>query len=217
MLYYNKDKFQEKVYDGMFDFFRKKPQTHDLNAFHPIINKKELGDIQKQLNLINLTDQDFKILMSFQTTISKHISEITAVFYGKILEVSDLKQLIEARSSVPKLQGIVGKYVVSMFDGQLNEQVIERKRNLARMHFKMGLDPKWYMGTFQQIQEIMIRVLVEEPTIHIPPLDIATVLSKWINFEMQIVLEEYERENRHLVDAQYTIVKEELKGGDFIH
>ena len=213
MLNYNKNKLQVKEDDGMFDLLKKKQQIHDLNAFHPVINKKELGDIQNQLNLINLTDNDFKMLMSFQTTISKHIDEITDVFYGKILEVPDLKQLIEARSSVSKLQGIVGKHVVSMFDGQLNEQVIERKRHLARMHFKMGLDPKWYMGTFQQIQEIMIRVLVEEPTIHIQPLDIATVLSKWINFEMQIVLEEYERENRHLIDSQYMVVKEELKGG----
>ncbi len=199
--------------DGMFDLFKKKQQTQNLNAFHPVINKKELGDIQKQLNLINLTDKDFKTLMSFQTTISKHIDEITDVFYSKILEVPNLKQLIESRSSVSKLQGIVGKHVVSMFDGQLNEEVIERKRHLARMHFKMGLDPKWYMGTFQQIQEIMIRVLVEEPDIHTQSLDIATVLAKWINFEMQIVLEEYERENRRLIDAQYTVVKEELKGG----
>ena len=199
--------------DSVFDFFKKKQQTQNLNAYQPVINKKELGDIQKQLSLINFTDKDFKTLMSFQTTIQKHINEITDVFYGKILEVPDLKQLIESRSSVSKLQGIVGKHVVSMFDGQLNEEVIERKRHLARMHFKMGLDPKWYMGTFQQIQEIMIRILVEEPTIHTPSLNIATVLAKWINFEMQIVLEEYEHENRRLIDAQYTVVKEELKGG----
>ena len=81
--------------DGMFDLFKKKQQTQNLNAFHPVINKKELGDIQKQLNLINLTDKDFKTLMSFQTTILKYIDEITDVFYGKILEVPDLKQLIE--------------------------------------------------------------------------------------------------------------------------
>ena len=33
------------------------------------------------------------------------------------------------------------------------------------------------MGNIQQIQEIMIRVLVEEPDIHRQSLDIATVLA----------------------------------------
>ena len=68
----------------MFDLFKKKQQSHDLNIYHPVINKNELGQIQKQLNLINLTDHDFKMLMSFQATIKKHINEITYIFYDKI-------------------------------------------------------------------------------------------------------------------------------------
>ena len=199
--------------DGMFGLFMKKQQPiNNLDHFQPVIDKKELGAIQKQLNLINLTDEDFKTLMSFQSTIKQHVNEITNVFYDKILEVPELKQLIESRSSVSKLKAVVGEHTISMFDGRLNEEVIERKRHLARIHFKMGLDPKWYMGTFQQMQEIMVRILVEEPTVQVEALQIVTVVSKWINFEMQIVLEEYERENRRLIDAQYTVVKEELKG-----
>ncbi|MFF5995641.1 globin-coupled sensor protein [Lysinibacillus sp. KU-BSD001] len=200
--------------DGMFGLFMKKQQQpiNNLDHFQPVIDKKELGAIQKQLNLINLTDEDFKTLMSFQSTIKQHVNEITNVFYDKILEVPELKQLIESRSSVSKLKAVVGEHTISMFNGRLNEEVIERKRHLARIHFKMGLDPKWYMGTFQQMQEIMVRILVEEPTVQVEALQIVTVVSKWINFEMQIVLEEYERENRRLIDAQYTVVKEELKG-----
>ncbi|WP_431027213.1 protoglobin domain-containing protein [Lysinibacillus sp. LZ02] len=197
----------------MFGLFMKKQQrVNNLDHFQPLIDKKELGVIQKQLNLINLTDEDFKTLMSFQSTIKQHVNEITNVFYDKILEVPELKQLIESRSSVSKLKAVVGEHTISMFDGRLNEEVIERKRHLARIHFKMGLDPKWYMGTFQQMQEIMVRILVEEPTVQVEALQIVTVVSKWINFEMQIVLEEYERENRRLIDVQYTVVKEELKG-----
>lgn len=198
--------------DGMFDLFKKKQQTQNLDIFHPQIDRKQLGDIEKQLHLINLNNHEMKQLMSFQATIVRHVDEITDVFYGKILEVPDLKALIEARSTVAKLKGIVGKHVVSMFDGRLNEEVIERKRHLARMHFKMGLEPKWYMGTFQQIQDIILRILVSEPTIQVSDVEIASVIAKWINFEMQIVLEEYERENRGLIDTQYRVVKEELKG-----
>ena len=98
-----------------------------------------------------------------------------------------------------------------MFDGELTQKTIEQKRQLAQIHFRMGLDPKWYMGTFQQIQENIIRLLVEDETIHTKPLVIATVVSRWINFEMQIVLEEYEKENQRLISEQYNIVKEELK------
>lgn len=197
----------------MFGLFMKKQQPiNELDKFQPRIDRNELGAIENQLNVINLTENDFKMLMSFQPIVEQHIDKITNVFYGKILEVPELKQLIESRSHVLKLKTIVGEHVISMFNGQLNGEVIERKRHLARIHFKMGLDPKWYMGTFQQMQEIIVLILVEEPTVKLEALQIVTVVSKWINFEMQIVLEEYERENRRLIDAQYTVVKEELKG-----
>ena len=184
-----------------------------LDDFQPYINKEELGPLLVQMELINLGEEDMKRLMSFQHVVSRHREEITAIFYDKILAVPELKELIEQRSSVSKLKEIVGKYVVSMFDGQLTNRTIEQKRHLAKMHFKMGLDPKWYMGTFQQIQENIIRLLVEEETLHTPPMAIATVVSRWFNFEMQIVLEEYEKENKRLVNEQYNRVKEELKSG----
>lgn len=182
-----------------------------LGQYHPNCNKKELGPLLLQMELIGLGEEDMKRLVSFQHVVSLHIEEITDIFYDKILAVPELKTLIEQRSSVTKLKGIVGKYLVSMFDGELTRKTIEQKRQLAQIHFRMGLDPKWYMGTFQQIQENIIRLLVEDETIHTKPLVIATVVSRWINFEMQIVLEEYEKENQRLINEQYNIVKEELK------
>lgn len=198
----------------MFPWAKKTNTSEELlDQYKPNINKRELGALLLQMELIGLDEEDMKRLMSFQSVVSWHIEEITAIFYDKILAVPELKQLIEQRSSVPKLKGIVGKYVMSMFDGELTEKTIDRKRQMAQIHFRMGLDPKWYMGTFQQIQENIIRLLVEDETIRTQPLVIATVVSRWINFEMQIVLEEYEKENQRLINEQYTIVKEELKSG----
>jgi heam-based aerotactic trancducer len=30
---------------------------------------------------------------------------------------------------------------------------------VARMHFKIGLEPKWYMGAFQQVQEVITKLV----------------------------------------------------------
>jgi len=162
----------------MFPWAKKTNTSEELlDQYKPNINKRELGPLLLQMELIGLDEEDMKRLMSFQSVVSWHIEEITAIFYDKILAVPELKQLIEQRSSVPKLKGIVGKYVMSMFDGELTEQTIARKRQMAQIHFRMGLDPKWYMGTFQQIQENIIRLLVEDETIRTQPLVIATVVS----------------------------------------
>lgn len=200
-----------KAGDSMF--FRRETK---IEAVAPINNVQHItaggfAQIGDQLQLIDLTEQDLQLIYSFQPVIKDVIGEMTTLFYERIMNVPDLKRLIEERSTVEKLKAIVGNYLVKIFDGQINDEILEMKRHVARRHFQMGLEPKWYMGTFQQIQALMYKRLVEAPHITATPQEIAIVLSKFINLEMQIVLEEYDKENRALIEARSNAVKEELK------
>lgn len=67
------------------------------------------------------------------------------------------------------------------------------------------------MGTFQQVQEVIIRLINRELPVNDTQEKAVLTLSKLINFEMQIVLEEYGKENVKLREWQYEIVKTELK------
>ena len=50
---------------------------------------------------------------------------------------------------------------MEMFDGNINEQYIQKRIKVAQMHYKIGLEPKWYMGAFQQVQEVIIKLVNE--------------------------------------------------------
>lgn len=63
------------------------------------------------------------------------------------------------------------------------------------------------MGTFQQLQEVFIRLITEEMTDSSKQDKVMLTVSKLVNFEMQIVLEEYDKENMKLRVMQYDIVK----------
>ncbi|MER1985295.1 MAG: globin-coupled sensor protein [Solibacillus sp.] len=194
-------------------FFRRNKKIEILMPSTDIkhITADGLAQIGDQLQLIDLTEQDLALIRSFQPIIKQSIGDMTTIFYERIMKVPDLKKLIEERSSIEKLKAIVGNYLVKIFDGQINGEVIELKRHVARRHFQMGLEPKWYMGTFQQIQALMYKRLVEDPRIATTPQEITIVLSKFINLEMQIVLEEYDKQNRALIETRLNRVKEELK------
>ncbi|HEY9571025.1 MAG TPA: methyl-accepting chemotaxis protein, partial [Metalysinibacillus sp.] len=70
-----------------------------------------------------------------------------------------------------------------------------------------------YIGMFQQLQEEMIALLAKRlPNNQLKGVSMK-VVAKVINLEMQIVLEEYEKENVRLRDEQFDAVKNELKQG----
>ncbi|MBD7945385.1 globin-coupled sensor protein [Psychrobacillus sp. FSL K6-2684] len=177
----------------------------------PVIQLDRYPELQKQMKLIGLTTEDLRQIITFQPYVEKGINDIVSVFYQQVLSVPSLRKIIEDRTQVDRLKKTVGSYIIEMFSGEFTENTIERKRKLAQMHFKIGLEPKWYMGTFHQIQSIIISLVNEEIKVLDEKEKTSLTISKLINLEMQIVLEEYEKENVKLRQQQYDIVKTELK------
>lgn len=186
-------------------------EPKQLDSFKPIIAFTNMPELAQQMKFIGIQENDLRRIKSYQQFIIAGIEEITDVFYQNVMLIPSLRKIIEDRTQIDRLKKTIGSYIISMFDGIFNDETIEHKRKIARMHFKIGLDPKWYMGTFQKLQETIITLICHD--IMDPKLreNITLTVSKLINLEMQIVLEENEKENDRLRSAQYEIVKNELK------
>ncbi|MCM3744772.1 globin-coupled sensor protein [Sporosarcina luteola] len=177
-----------------------------------VIELQAYPELKKQLDLIEFTLKDLAILHTYQPIIRERIDDIVAVFYEKVLSVPSLRRIIEERTNVEHLKKVLSDYIVEMFEGRIDAEVIGKKVRIAQIHFNMGVEPKWYMGTFQRIQEVLLRLITENMDAWDERMQAMTAVSKLINFEMQIVLEEYEKKNEKLRQQQYDIVKTELKG-----
>lgn len=186
-------------------------KQEQLHQFQPIMDFTSMPELEKQMKLIGIQEEDLRILKSYQPFVVAGVQDITEVFYHNVLAIPSLRKIIEERTQIDKLKKMLGSYIISMFDGIFNEETIQRKRKLAHMHFKIGLEPKWYMGTFQQLQEVIIKLIVKDMADSVLREQVTLNVSKLINLEMQIVLEEYDKENIKLRNAQYDVVKNELK------
>lgn len=186
-------------------------EIHPVQHFTPVIDIKNIPDLDKQMKLIGIHEDDLRKIKSYQPYIEKGIHEITDVFYEKVLAIPSLRKTIEEHTQIERLKKKLGSYVIAMFDGIFNEETIERKRRLARMHFQIGLEPKWYIGTFHHIQEIIVNLIVKNISNPAAREEVMLTIYKLINLELQIVLEEYDLENIKLRNEQYNLVKNDLK------
>ncbi|MHC8515142.1 protoglobin domain-containing protein [Sporosarcina sp. ITBMC105] len=168
-------------------------------------------ELEKQLELINLTVQDLTRLHTYQPIVQEKIDEIVAVFYENVLTVPTLRKIIEERTNLAYLKRVLAEYIVEMFQRSIDQTSIDKKVKIARIHFQMGVEPKWYMGVFQQIQEVFIELITETLPSSQERKQAIVDITKLINLEMQIVLEEYEKQNEREKQQQYAIVKQELK------
>ncbi|QTD39887.1 protoglobin domain-containing protein [Sporosarcina sp. Te-1] len=187
-------------------------QPNTVDCPKPVIRLYTYPALQKQMELIHFTLDDLALLQQYKPFVQRGIAEIVSTFYDKVLEVPSLRQLIEERSNMEHLKRVVADYIIDMFTGIFDEEAIRKKEKLAAIHFRMGVEPKWYVGMFFQIEQVLVRLITEPLSSPAHKEQATRTVGKLLNLEMQIVLEAYERNNEMIKKEQYERVKSELKG-----
>ncbi|TPG68210.1 methyl-accepting chemotaxis protein [Brevibacillus laterosporus] len=153
------------------------------------------ADIVTQMNMIRLSPEDLKIAKALQPIIATHIHDIAKTFYKTILSVPHLKQILTKHSTVERLAKSLEIHLLDMFAGHINDEFLHKRFKVAEVHVRIGLEPKWYIAAFQNVQEHVLQIIFDQLTDTKLLLQASIVVSKMFNFEQQVVLESYEKEN----------------------
>lgn len=169
------------------------------------------ASIQAKMQMLQLTEQDLKVTMCIQPLVEEHIDEIVHSFYQTIFQVSELKNIIEKHSSVERLSRTLRGHIIELFSGVIDDAFFDNRLKVAKVHYRIGLKPEWYMAAFQSITESilhLVHVNVNEPS---EVYEILRATTKLLNLEQQIVLEKYETEAKIQQQLQFDLIKEDLK------
>lgn len=180
----------------MLKFF-KKEQEQDHKNITQIRDTDHVGQImlegkkELQRQFVGLTEQDLKNLKEIYPIIEKHVDRIVDVFYGKIQEMPNLIKIINEYSTIDRLRKTLRQYVIEMFEGNVGEQYLRRRRAVGYAHNRIGLYPEWYMGAYSLLQQEVLKVLSEELTEISDVVKYNLSFQKLCSFDMQIAIETY--------------------------
>ncbi|GEB34925.1 hypothetical protein BPA01_45050 [Brevibacillus parabrevis] len=174
-------------------------------------------EVLAQMNMINLTQRDLELIAGLRPLVVAQIEHITASFYEAILHVDSLKEIITSHTTVNRLRQTLSNHLIEMFDGYIDEAFIEKRMRIAMVHQKIGLPPKWYMGSFQNLLSALLRIVDDLKDTHPDCPALAQAVTKLLSFEQQLVLEAYEKqtreeEQRAKVIIEYQALHDDLTG-----
>ncbi|MFN7249595.1 MAG: protoglobin domain-containing protein [Anaerobacillus sp.] len=183
--------------------FKSKKQTQsifnqDLNYIDAEIHRSLSPDIHLQLNMIDLTVKDLKILKLIQPHIQENVDRMTTGFYDRVTKVPHLTAIINNSSSVERLQKTLRTHLMEMFDGVINEEFISKRDRIAHVHVRIGLEPKWYMAAFNVLFEVSQNIIIENYENIDDRMLAINAVTKILNFEQQLVLTAYEAREKQL-------------------
>ncbi|WP_435922615.1 protoglobin domain-containing protein [Paenibacillus sp. DYY-L-2] len=169
------------------------------------------GEINEQLRMIDFNEGDVQVLHEMLPMITRRIDWIVTSFYQSVLDVPKLEAIIHKHSTVERLKQTLRAHLLEMFSGNVDQEFLEKRLNIARVHKRVGLEPKWYLSAFQNLQNAILQTIYKEVKDEQQLLQMVRTTTKLLNLEQQIVLEAYEKEHIREKEEHYEIVKNELK------
>lgn len=156
------------------------------------------GELKKQLDMIHLTEGDLRVLARMQPLVQQEIESIVTRFYQNITNQDNLLAIIENNSSVDRLKQTLKRHIQEMFDGKVDADYVEKRKRIALIHAKIGLEPKWYMGAFQDLLQQMLSIYEKHITDFHDYRTVVLTTTKIFNIEQQIVLDAYNTEHERV-------------------
>ncbi|CAH1058522.1 protoglobin domain-containing protein [Paenibacillus pseudetheri] len=194
------------------------PASHSLDlkhqskyaeeSFHKLEGYDELNE---QMRMIDLSESDLNLLRRVKPSVEKNIDYIIDQFYNSVLGMDKLEAIILEHSSIERLKTTLREHIIEIFAGKVDEEYISKRMKFANIHKRVGLEPKWYLSAFQNLQNVFKQVIYNETHDDNIRLHLVKTVTKLLNLEQQLVLEEYEKENVKEKEQQYLLVKNELK------
>lgn len=159
---------------------------------------------QHQINYIGITEADLSLLKSKKQEFELIVNQLVDELYERIEAEPELLAIIERHSTIERLKETQRWYFLSMASGVIDEEFVERRLFIGKIHSRIGLTTNWYLGTYIIYLDIATtlfkKVLPNDWT------DIVHSLTKMFNMDSQFVLEAYETDEKakveHLTDKQ---------------
>lgn len=185
-----------------WSFFSKKEKGQSLiEASHSevaVLQTNLPAEVSKQLQMIHMDEVDLKVTKSLKPVIEKHLDEIVEKFYANLANQATLLKIINDNSTIDRLKQTLRRHLLELFNGVIDEQFIEKRIRIAQMHVKVGLETRWYMCAFADLTLAIINILDEHLEDKTDLVTAFKVITKLMNFEQQLVLEAYEKENERI-------------------
>ena len=150
------------------------------------------ADLELRLGYLDLGSADLERLAALQPVLEKHATGLVDSFYHHLLSFSPTRRLLVDPGVRERLLSAQRDYLLSLAGPTIDEAFFEQRRGIGKIHERIGLEPRWYLGAYALYLSLLVP-LVHETYPHDPIEAGQTVvaLQKLIFFDAQIAMEVY--------------------------
>jgi methyl-accepting chemotaxis protein len=158
----------------------------------------EAYDQNPRLAFLELNTSDRPLLQEARGVIEPHIDRILDAFYTHLMATPETAKLFKTHGRMQHARDMQRKHWMdAVFSGEFDAAYFEKADRIGRVHERVGLDPRWYLGGYafviKHLEEVVMRAYRRRPDRGIA---VMSAVTRALFLDMDIVITSYDQTAR---------------------
>ena len=150
------------------------------------------ADWERRKQFVGFGPMDQAILRELHLVARSYADEIMDELYRRWLEDGELKKFFPDEATLARVKELQKAYFISLTNGNYGSQYLAHRLHIGRVHKRIGLSPRWYMGSYAVYMELVLpKVLQAFEYDRSKQRRAITALTKIISLDQELALVAY--------------------------
>lgn len=158
----------------------------------PADDNISLQDVEARKQWQEISADDEALIDEIRLLLAGKIDSLIDTMYSHFLSFPHTRKFFPDEETLKRAQTAQAQYFLRLTQGNYDEQYVKERLRVGKTHYRIGLDPQWYLGAYRVVLSWYRRQLSE-----IFPQDskktyaLINALTKVIFFDMSLALDAY--------------------------
>lgn len=149
-------------------------------------------EINRRKEFFGFTDTHSIALQTLLPSVSENVNNIVDKFYQHILHFTEIDRLIGDAETLHKLRNHQRMYILSLFQGNYDEEYVHSRLRIGVVHKRIGVEPKYYVSAVQNLGSILKDFVISSGDIgHDESQKLVSSIDKILLFDLSLIFDTY--------------------------
>jgi methyl-accepting chemotaxis protein len=147
---------------------------------------------EQRAQFIHISNEDIALLKELRPIMEQHVDQIVETFYAHLLSFADTQKFFADAAMIARVKATQREYLLDLCKGNLDEAYYERRLQIGIVHERIGVPPKWYIGSYSNFMRLIFPVIAKKFRMR-PRKLVACILAlvKVMNLDQQLAIDTY--------------------------
>ena len=141
---------------------------------------------------LSFCSEDEQLIAEIGELIEAHIDPLLDDMYAHFLSFPETARFFADVTVLQRAKAAQKRYFKRLTEGNYDETYVSERLSVGRTHYRVGLDPSWYLGAYNRVITWLRRLVQDKFSVDAQKcLLISNALTRLIFFDMELAIEAY--------------------------